>query len=245
MIKLRNMLIAAIAIVAYSTTVFAGNFSVGVVGSMLEVNASGTETDTLTAGGAAVADTSVRNKSISDKTFTGSVYGEFTSETTWPITIGVEYTPGTADIGGKFSRTDTELSVTGTNTHTARSAIRNAEADATNFGSIYIEAPIWGMLYGRVGHSQMDINYDYFETSTGDSNSGSYTERFQQLDGLNYGFGLKSTTDGGMNWKLSYEETDYDGFSTRSQGNSVTGNSNLITADLDTSAVRFSLGKNF
>jgi len=243
MIKLRNMLIAAIAIVAYSTTVFAGNFSVGVVGSMLEVDASGTETDTLTAGGAAVADTSVRNKSISDKTFTGSVYGEFTSETTWPITFGVEYTPGRAELGGKFSRTDTATSETGNPISTAVKTVRNAEADATNFGSIYIEAPIWGMLYGRVGHSQMDINYDYFQTGPG--NSGSYTERFQQLSGLNLGIGLKSTTDGGMNWKLSYEETDYDAFSTRSQGNSVTANSNLITADLDTSAVRFSLGKNF
>ena len=64
--KLKNMLIAAIAIVGFSTSAFAGTANIGVVTSMMTIDANGTETDTLTAGGANVADTSVRNKSISD-----------------------------------------------------------------------------------------------------------------------------------------------------------------------------------
>ena len=55
--KITNMLIAAIAIVAISTNVSAGTTSVGITGSALDVSASGTETDKLTAAGADVADT--------------------------------------------------------------------------------------------------------------------------------------------------------------------------------------------
>ena len=48
------MLIAAIAVVGLSASSWAGTVSIGVAGSILEVEASGTETDTLTAGGANV-----------------------------------------------------------------------------------------------------------------------------------------------------------------------------------------------
>ena len=59
------------------------------------------------------------------------------------------------------------------------------------------------------------------------------------------GVGVKGTTGGGMLWKLSYEETDYDGFTLKSTGNSVAANSNSIKGDVDTNAVRFSLAKSF
>jgi hypothetical protein len=241
MIKLRNMLIAAIAIVGLSTSAWAGTVSVGVAGSILEVEASGTETDTLTAGGANVADTSVRKKSIAESTMTGSLFAEFTSETRWPVTIGYEYTPGTADMQNKLSRTDTELSQTGTAATTAVSSVRTASANATNFSTAYLEVPIFSYLYVRAGISHMDI--DYVTTATG-TNGGSYSDDIS-LDGTNLGVGIKGNTAGGMLWKLSYEETDYDGFTLKSTGNSVAANSNSIKGDVDTNAIRFSLAKSF
>jgi hypothetical protein len=242
--KLKNLLVAVIAITSLSTYAFAGSYTLGVTGSIMTVNASGNETDTLTAGGAAVADTSVRKKNISDDTMTGSVFAEFTSATSYPITIGLEYTPGTADMGGKFKRTDSELSRTGTANTTALSVTRNAEASATNFSALYVEAPIWGMLYVRAGLANMDVSYENF-ISTAAANGGNYVDTQKALTGVNLGAGLKGNFDGGMLWKLSYEETDYDSITVTSQGNSVAANSNTVKADLDTSAIRFSLAKTF
>jgi hypothetical protein len=240
MIKLRNMLIAAIAIVGLSTSAWAGTVSLGVTASQLDVEASGTETDKLTAAGANVADTSVRSRSVSDETMTGSVFAEYTSETRWPITLGFEYTPGEADIANT-SRVDTELSQTGNEITTAASVTRTAKATAKNFNTVYFEAPIWGMLYARAGISNMDIDYSYVTTG---NNSGTYTDEID-VSGTNLGIGLKGNTAGGMLWKMTYEETEYDGFSLTSKNNSVIANSNTIKGDLDTSAIRFSLAKSF
>ena len=240
--KITNMLIAAIAIVAISTNVSAGTTSVGVTASMMDVSASGTETDKLTAAGANVADTSVRTKSVSDKTAVGSLFAEYTfSDSAWPVSFGFEYTPGTADISNKLSRTDTELSITGAVITTANSVVRTASADATNFSTAYLEAPIWGMLYVRAGVSNIDINYVTTDTSTV---GGSYSDNIS-LTGTNLGVGLKGNTSGGTLWKMTYEETDYDGFTLNSTGNSVAANSNTIKGDVDTSAFRLSLAKSF
>ena len=56
-------------------------------------------------------------------------------DTRFPITLGGEYTPGTVDIGSKFSRTDTELSQTADPVTTATSVTRSASASASNFAS--------------------------------------------------------------------------------------------------------------
>ena len=241
MIKLRNMLIAAIAIVGLSSSAWAGTASIGVTASLLTVEATGTETDKLTAAGANVADTSIRNKSVTADTFTGALFAEFTSDTKWPMTFGFEFTPGTADLAGKLSRSDAETSQTGSTVQVANTVVRTAKADATNFSTVYFEAPIWGMLYARAGVSNMDIDY---VTTTDGTNGGTYADNLS-LSGTNYGVGLKSTTAGGMLWKVSYEESNYDSFVLNSVNNSVVANSNTIKGDASTSAIRFSLAKSF
>ena len=184
----------------------------------------------------------IATKSVSDKTAVGSLFAEYTfSDSAWPVSFGFEYTPGTADISNKLSRTDTELSITGAVITTANSVVRTASADATNFSTAYLEAPIWGMLYVRAGVSNIDINYVTTDTSTV---GGSYSDNIS-LTGTNLGVGLKGNTSGGTLWKVTYEETDYDGFTLNSTGNSVAANSNTIKGDVDTSAFRLSLAKSF
>jgi hypothetical protein len=241
MIKLRNIFVALVATFAMISNVSAGPVNIGITASMYEVDASGTETDSATVGGAAITDTSVRNKTIKEITPTGSIFVEYVADTSWPMTIGGEYTPGVADISSGLSRTDTETSRT-VNAGTAEGNVTNtrkASAEATNFASIYVEAPIWGMLYGRVGVSRMDIHYETSQTVSG----GIYNDNIQ-LTGTNLGLGLKSTTANGTLWKLAYEQTDYDGFTLKSQSNAVTAQ-NTIKGDADTAAVRFSLAKSF
>jgi len=241
MVKIRNILISAITFVAFSLNVSAGTYSLGVTGSILDIEASGTETDKLTAAGANVADTSVRKKTISKTTPVGSLFAEFTSASSYPVTIGFEYTPGTADISGGLSRTDTVKSITGTTSEVTLTEKRTASADATNFSTLYVEAPLFGAMYARAGLSHMDINY--VTTSTG-TNGGSYSDDIS-LSGVNLGIGFKGNTAGGMLWKATYEHTNYDDFTLNSTGNSVAANSNTIKGDADTIGYRFSLAKSF
>ena len=238
--KLKNMLIAAIAIVGLSTSAFAGTANIGIVTSMMTVDANGTETDTLTAGGANVADTSIRNKAISDDVFTGSIFAEYTIDAAWALTAGVEVTPGKANIGGNFTRNDIEASNTNSEATLTNSVSRTVEATAGNFGTAYIEAPLFAGIYVRAGLSQMSVDYT---TTSSATSAGSYTDQLD-LKGTNFGVGIKGNREGFV-YKLAYEETDYDGFSLRSAGNSVAANSNAITGDLDTKGVRLSIGKSF
>jgi hypothetical protein len=239
--KKLNILIAAIAIASLSiSSVFAGTWGMGVTASMLNVEGSGSETDRLTLAGADVTDTSVRKKTTDETTATGSLFGEFTTDTRFPISLGFEYTPGTANFSDKLSRTDTETSQTGQEATTAISNTRSAEADATNFSTAYVELTLVGPLYVRAGVSHMDIDY----TTKSGTGGGSYTDSIS-LGGTNIGIGLKGVAGTNTTWKLAYEQTDYDGFSLRSTGNSLAANSNAIKGDVDTNALRFSLGKQF
>lgn len=241
--KKLSTVFAAILLSAFTmTSVFAGNAAIGVTVSMLNVEAVGTETDRLTAAGTDVTDTSVRKKTVDDDTTTASIFAEYTTETSWPITLGFEYTPGTANISDKVSRTDTMTSITGTVTAVSKSAKRTAEADATNFSTAYVEVPLYGALYVRAGVSNIDI--DYVTTTTGVEKHGKYTDNIN-MTGTNLGIGLKGVTDGNMLWKLTYEQTDFDGFNMRTTGNSVAANSSAISGDVDTAAIRLSLGKQF
>ena len=234
--KISNTLIAAIAIVSISfTSAFAG-MTMGVVGSMIDASASGTETDKLTAAGSNVTDTSIRTKSVSERGVAGSLYIEYEmSESAWPIVFGVEVTPGTVDISNKLSRTDTELSQTGNALNTAISVKRSAEATASGLGTIYLEAPLFAGLYVKGGIARMTVNH--FNDSKMDNTTN--------LNGTNYGLGWKTVTGGGLTVKLSYEETDYDSINLTSSTNSVAANSNNVKGDIDTAAYRFSIGKAF
>ena len=216
MTKLRNMIVAMIAIFALTTSAHAGSISVGLTASNMTMDASGTESDRLTATGTDVTDASIRKKSISKEATIGSIFVEYTTDFRFPIAFGVEYTPGEVEISGKTSRTDSELSSTGNVGTTAVSVTRNASAEATNFATAYVEIPLFKGLYVRGGLANMTVNHE------NNSNLGGSTH----LTGTNVGGGFKHTTAGGMTLKASYEETDYDTINLRSNFNASTVCSN-------------------
>ena len=232
--KLRNMLVAMIAITGLSTSAFTGSMSIGLVGSNLSAAAKGTETDRITATGANIADTSTRSLSKNVDATVGTIYVEYTTDFRFPIALGVEYTPGQTEIHSG-TRSDTELSVTGTSIHTAKPSTRQASAEMTNFATAYIEVPIYKGLYVKGGLANMTVNHK------NDSGLGAATH----LKGTNTGVGYKITTAGGYILKASYEETDYDTISLRSSNNSVAANSTAVSANVDTEAYRVSIGKSF
>ena len=80
-----------------------------------------------------------------------------------------------------------------------------------------------------------------FAEVEGKNNSISSTNitESKDLEGTHLGIGVKRVSDEGMMIKLEYSQTDYD------QVSWVTGNSTKGMADLDSSVVSISLGKEF
>ena len=213
-----------------TTYLFAGSFNVGVIGSMNSINADGSEVE----GGENHTATASH-----DNVFLGSVYGEYEYE---GFAVGIEFMPGAADVSDKVKeRTETPLSITGTAATQSTEVTRKAQAEVEDYTVLYVEAPIYGNAFIKLGMAQVDVN----TTENLGSNSGSYGNA--TLDGINYGIGVK----GSMSWndsvqyKLYFEKTRFDTLSLKSSGNSVAAEYNTITADLDVSAVKFGLGYRF
>lgn len=235
--KLRNTLLALIALFAFSTSSYAG-MSVGISGSYINVEADGEEKDQL-------ADASVQKANVSADTLIGSVYAEYIFNDNSLLnlagfTIGAEYVPGTADVSSKTKkRTDTELSKSGTATTTSASREFSANAEIENFGIAYVEMPIYSSLYVRLGYAQIDVNTQ--EKASG--NGGTYPN--VTLGGLNYGVGLKNKINDNILVKLSFEATDFETLGVSSTGNSANSTVNSVSAELDTWAAKIALGYEF
>ena len=174
-----------------------------------------------------------------DNVFIGSVFAEYEMDL---VAIGVEYIPGSADVSDKTrTRTEADTSVTGTAKKVSANVTRSAQAEIEDYVSVYAEVSMGGPLFIRAGMAQIDVNT--LENLGG--NSGSYGNA--QLDGYNLGIGVKGDLEmvDGMTYKLYYEMTDFDTLKLTSSGNSVSTETNTITADLDVSAVKFALGYRF
>ena len=214
----------------------AAGLGFGVTGNWVDVDASGSET--VNAGVSGSAQTS--SASVSEQSIVPSYYLELTLGEANNLALGYEAIPGAADVSDKaHTRTDTELSVTSTNAHTSNSRAFKADAEVEDFKVVYAEIPIGDMFYVRAGVSEITVNTK--ETASG--NGGSYGNA--TLDGMQYGIGIKGVKGDKLRWKLGYEVNDFDSLSLTSSGNSVTAETNKLTADLDTKALKFGLGIQF
>ena len=235
--KLKNTLIGLVAAISLTSVAYAGSFGLGVTGSYTKIDASGTETTPAVTGAAAESNST----SVDENSFLGSIFLEYSfNDASWAsagngFTIGAEHTPGKADVSDKVkSRTDTELSITGTAATTAVSRTQTAQAEVDNYNNFYIEVPLYKSIFVKAGMSSIDVTTK--ETTTG-TNGGTYGNA--SLDGTNLGIGLKGVTASNIIWKLAYEETDFDTL------NLTSTTSNTIKADLDTSEVALSIGYRF
>ncbi len=221
-------------IFTFSTTyLFAGNFNVGVLGSINQVEASGGEKTS--SPGVDTHNATVENANV----LMGSVYGEYEMD---GFSIGIEYTPGSADVSDKLkSRVETPLSITGTAATQSTSVTRQAQAEVEDYTVLYVEAPVFGDAFIKAGMAQIDVN----TLENLGSNSGSYGNA--SLDGIVLGLGVKGTMafNDNVQYKFIVEKTTFDELSLTSSGNSVSTETNTITADLNVTSVKFGLGYKF
>jgi hypothetical protein len=212
---------------------------IGIGGALqfVKVDASGSESSDTTG---TETDTSTTSASVSSDATIGSYYLELTLGENDQFAFGYEAIPGSADVSDKaHTRTDTETSVTSTAAETSNSRAFKADAEVEDFKVIYAEVPLGSLFYVRAGISEITVNTK--ETASG--NGGSYGNA--TLDGMQYGIGIKGVKGDKLRWKLGYEVNDFDSLSLTSSGNSVTAETNKLTADLDTKALKFGLGIQF
>jgi len=215
----------------------AAGLGFGVTGNWVDVDASGSET--VNAGDGGSAQTS--SASVSEQSIVPSYYIELTlGDDNDGLAFGYEAIPGSADVSDKtHTRTDTETSVTSTAAATSNSRKFTANAEVEDFKVIYAEIPLGSMFYVRAGMSEITVNTK--ETASG--NGGNYGNA--TLDGVQYGFGIKGIRGDKIRWKAGWEMNDFDTLNLTSSGNSVTAETNTLTADLDTWAFKFGIGLQF
>ena len=232
--KLINILASLVLAVTFSSFAQAGSLNIGLSGSLASIAASGTETDT---GG---TDSSTRKASVEHNNVpvTG-LFLEYESDF-YGLTLGFTHTPGAADVSKSAKqRNDVETSVTDDNTHNSTARSFKAQAEVENFNSVYIELPIYQNFFVKAGLAEIDVNS--LETASG--NGGSYGNT--SLDGEVYGAGFKGDIGDNMGFKVLYQVTDFDTLSLTQSGNSVAGESNTITAEMDISELLFALSYKF
>jgi len=212
----------------------AAGLGFGAAGHSVNIDASGNEKTNTAVG------SETTSAAVSDTAIIASYYIEFTMGDDNGMALGYEVIPGAADVSDKtHERTDTETSVTGTDAAVSNTRVFKADAEVEDFKVIYGEVPIGSLFYVRAGISEITVNTK--ETASG--NGGSYGNA--TLDGKQYGVGIKGVVNDWFRWKLGYEQNDFDTLSLTSTGNSVAGETNTLTADLDTKSAKLSIGIQF
>jgi hypothetical protein len=229
MIKLRNMLIAMIAITALSTNAFAGNFGAGVTGGLAFVSASGTEKDK-----DGTADTSTRDATASNFAGVGSVFAEYTFDGMGGMSLGIDWIPMSADVNSKkITRTDATANATEA---TQDDGDRSAQAEIENVITYYAELPLGGTgFYAKAGYVTMDVN-----TTETALNSRVYGNT--SVDGVSYGVGVKQDIGDNAYYKVEGLITEFD---TLTLKDNVATKGNQISADLDVAKLSVALGFKF
>jgi hypothetical protein len=234
--KLLTLTASMLIMFVTSNIANAGSINIGVQAGVASLNASGKETSSVNTG----AESSVTTASVENAAIPiAAIFAEYESDF-YGLTLGVSHIPMTADVRDSVKRrTDVETSVTGDTTANTGARLFQANAEVENFNSVYVELPVTGGFFVRAGLAQIDVN----TKEVASSNGGSYGNK--TLDGQSLGAGLKGDFANGMGYKLFYEKTDFDTLKLTSSGNSVAGETNSLTADLDVTELKFALSYKF
>ena len=231
---MKKIIITVLASIMLSTTAFAGSMQFGTKISQTFIEADGNEKTTT--GSVAGGTANTNSKSVDNNVMLGSIYAEYSlGSDVWgeegnEITFGVNYTFGEADVSDKLSsRSETAEDAAGSGS--TGSVTYSANAEVQDYVNYYVEMPLQGALFVKLGMSQIDVI-----TKEDADHEGSYGDA--TLDGINYGIGIKGLY-GPLQLKLAYEYTDWD------QLKLTSTTSNVITADLDTTELALSVAYRF
>ena len=237
--KLKNMLVAVIAITMLSAPAFAGSFGVGVAGHAIGVSASGTETS----GGVETGvEGSQKTATAGNNLMVGSVFAEYNFGESERFTLGVDYIPGSADISSKtLTRTDESSGVSDSND---QAGTKNANASIEEHITYYGEFVLGKGIYAKLGYAQVDIKTADTTTATAGTSS-SYGDK--TIDAWTLGIGQKGLFGNSGFYKVEGYITDYDDIKLTGTGGFTGGASTAssVSADLDVVGAALRVGFKF
>ena len=224
---MKKYLITLLSVVMLSSTAsYAGQWGVGVSGSIAAIAADGSETESANTG----TENSTRSATASNNAIIGSIFAEYTADS--GFTLGFDYIPGSADVSSKsIKRTDVTADA---DEGVQDDGDRTAQAEVDNHMTIYAEIPLHNGLFFKGGYVEMDVTGT--ETSTISTTS---TYGTQTADGYVYGLGYRDSFGDNGFYKVEATHTAFDSITISSSGD------HSITADLDVTQAKFSVGYNF
>ncbi len=214
---MKKVLLGIVTFVFISANAYAG-INVGISGAFTSLESDGTET---------TKSSKQKNKGSRDEDVTvPSLFIEITNDS--GVALGIDIVPGEAELG----------SGTGSNDDNESTGANKASAELESHNTIYALVPVGGSgLYIKGGLAMATVaTTENLKTGTSYGN--------EEVDGLMIGLGFQRSTDGGMFFRGEATYTDYDDvtFNGSLDGDSVR---NVVDADIDATALRFSLGKSF
>jgi len=223
-IKMKK-LITAIAIISLSAISYASaQIRVGTSVAWTNLDASGTET---------IKDTSVKTTgSSSADVLIPALFIEAGSEDRG-FYIGIDYT----DVAALESKSRDDGN---TDTVDTDRGEQTAAADVESLMSIYAIKTLGDSgVFVKLGYAQADVITKEQLTSGTTYNNAS-------IDGIVIGAGIQKQDDSGYFFRVAAEYIDYDSISlTCSEAGGTSTSYNKITADVDSTAFKISIGKSF
>ena len=224
---MKKLILTVLASIALTGAAFAQNYSIGVTGTALYYDASGTETTKSSA--------EKNNKSDSGVAPIPSLFIETELDT--GATVGLDIIPFSAKVADGSMNSDDDAETSGTN---------KVDVNFKNHVTLYVESPVDTQLDGsyiKFGISSVTIETD--ETMSTGSTYGDET-----IQGLTVGFGVKRDMATGGFMKVEGAVSHYQGatFNGSFNGNSAGDSANRNIIDLDdfnTAGIRVSVGKRF
>tara|TARA_Y100000996_G_C22543283_1_gene650787 strand:+ start:413 stop:1066 length:654 start_codon:yes stop_codon:yes gene_type:complete len=217
---MKKILLTAFSMMLIATSAFA--VSIGVSGTALYYDASGTETTK-----------SSSELNSTDEDGVAPIASFFIeNETAAGGTIGIEVIPYGAKVATGSMSSDDDLETSGTN---------DVDVNFSNSITVYIENPIDSPLEGsflKVGLSSIEIETD--ETLATGSTYGD-----ERIMGLTVGFGTKRETTNGGFVKLVGEISRFQGATFESAADADSVRNSIELDDFNTAAFRLSVGKSF
>ena len=192
---------------------------IGLAAGLTNVEGDGTET---------LKDSGKKaSKTVDDTTVIPSIFLELAGDNGFGL--GIEHVPGSADIG-TGSRSDDDAETSGGN---------KASAEIDGLTSLYAIKTFDNGLFLKAGITQTDV------VTKETLNTGS-TYGNKSVDGKLIGVGIHKVRDTGVFFRASAEYTAYDTITlTSGVADAVTGTTNKVDADVDTMALKISIGKAF
>ncbi len=229
--NIRNIALAVL-ISIFSSSYALAEFTMGVSGAIANIEASGTETE----GNASEKNSKTLNHILP----VGSIFVEYNDVMGTGLTLGIDYIPVTADVAdGVQTRTDTELSVTGTDNHTSTTRNQKAQAELNDHLTFYAAYNMNENFYLKAGYVTVDL-----ETTESLDTGSKYGNT--DMDGILFGAGFESEMGSNMIGRLELTHTSYEEISFKSS-TARTGvtNNTVVDADIDVTQVKASIGYKF